>query len=329
MKFGIIGSGHGHIMSFINDMLKLGWEFAGIFNDGSTYAKTISEKNNVPLFDDADELFSKGITVAGTSAVNSNKIDIIESCEKHNVHIMVDKPIVVDEAQYKRLEEVINRGKIQVGLMLSIRFLPAVHTLKKLIDNGTIGQLVSMEIFNPHKLTPEIRPEWHFDKSRNGGIAIDLFGHSIDTFQWLTGSKITDYNGVMTKSILGEKPDFYDASQFMVLNQAGVCGYFRVDWHIPEKHWSWGDIRIFCTGTKGQIEVRAVGDPVTREQQVILYGIDSDTRNIPLESPGKTETTDFIDRLDGKDASITPKDILETARLSVEFDKVAKVVKLI
>lgn len=329
MKFGIIGSAHGHIFSFISDMLKLNWEFSGIWNDGSSIAASIAEMNNIPLFDDMNELFAQGIEVAGTAAVNNRKIDILEACEKHNVHIMADKPIIIDEAQYERLEKVICSGNIQVGLMLSVRFMPAVHTLKKLIDKGVIGQLTSVEIFNPHKLTPASRPDWHFDRKQGGGIAIDLLAHSIDTFQWLTGNNIIEYNGIMTKSMLKKKPDFYDASQFMVLNQAGVSGYFRVDWHIPEKHWSWGDIRIFCTGAKGLIEVRAVGDPVTREPQVILYGIDGETRNIEIEDSGKTETTDFIDRIMGKDHSITHKDILETARLSVEFDKCAKAVKLV
>lgn len=311
------------------DMLKLGWEFTGIFDDGSGIAGSIAEKYNVPLYGDVDRLFARGIEAAGTSAVNNVKVDIIEACERHKVHIMADKPAVVDEDQYKRLEQVIKRGQIQVGLMLSVRFMPAVYTLKKLIDKGAIGQLISVEIFNPHKLIPDSRAGWFFDKKQNGGIAVDLFGHSIDTFRWLTGDDIIEYSGIMSKSILKEKPDFYDASQFMVLNRAGVGGYFRVDWHVPENYWSWGDIRIFCTGSKGLVEVRAIGDPVTREPQVILYGADSESRKIELEDPAKTETTDFIDRLGGKSHWITHKDILETARLSIEFDKCARVRKFI
>ena len=44
--------------------------------------------------------------------------------------------------------------------------------------------------------------------SKSGGIAVDLHLHSIDIFNWLTGGKITEYSGIMPKSVLKEKPDF-------------------------------------------------------------------------------------------------------------------------
>jgi predicted dehydrogenase len=328
VNFGIIGSAHSHIYEIIEAFIASEGKFMGIYNDGSDLAIEISSRYSVPLFDDINELFALGIEVAGTSAINNKKIDIIVLCAKNNVHIMADKPIVINEQQYLRLENVIKNSGIQVGLMLSVRFLPAVYTLKKLIDSGVIGKLLSVEIFNPHKLNAPTRPEWHFDKKQNGGIAIDLHVHSIDTFNWLTGSKITEYSGTMIKSVLAEKPDFYDASQFMVHTDAGVTGYFRVDWHTPDMHWSWGDIRIFCTGSKGQIEVRASGDPITKQKQVILYGIDSETQNIEMEDPNCNETVDFINRIKGKKHIITHHDILEATRLSIEFDKCAKLYRI-
>lgn len=328
MKFGVIGSAHGHILAFIRDMLMSGGKFAGIFDDGSDNIRLISEQHKVPVFSDMDVLFAQKIDIAGTSAVNSLKIGIVEACARHGVHIMADKPIVVDESQLARLERVINSGTIQVGLMLSLRFLPEIFTLKRLIDDGLLGRLISVEIFNPHKLNPETRPDWHFDKSLSGGIAIDLFPHSIDIFQWLTGSKIKNYNGVIVKSMLHDKPDFYDASQFMVFSESGISGYLRVDWHMPEAHWSWGDIRIFCSGTKGMAEVRATGDPITGERSVILYRNDTETAKADIISYDKTETTDFIDRIEGKDYSIGHEDIVSASRLAVEFDKSAKIVRL-
>lgn len=328
MRFGVVGSAHGHIFTFIRDMLASGGEFVGIFDDGSENVHLISEQQKVPVFSDMDTLFAQKIDIAGTSAINSQKIGIIEACARHGVHIMADKPIVVDESQLVRLERVINTSTIQVGLMLSLRFLPEVITLKRLIDDDLLGRLISVEIFNPHKLNPETRPDWHFDKSRNGGIAIDLFPHSIDIFQWLTGSKITNYNGVIVKSTLYDKPDFYDSSQFLVFSESGVSGYFRVDWHMPAKHWSWGDIRIFCTGTKGMAEIRASGDPITREQSVILYRNDAETAKADIVSCDKTETTDFIGRIAGKGFSISHEDILSASRLAVEFDKCARIVRI-
>lgn len=325
MNFGIIGSAHGHIESdFIKNLLTAGCCFKGIVDDRREYAKAIAEHYNVPLFQSPEELFDQGIDLAGTSAVNNQKIDVIEMCAEHGVHIMADKPIVIDDNQYRRLKRVIDKGRIQIGLLLSVRFMPAIYTLKKLIDEDLIGQLLSIEIFNPHKLNPDSRPEWHFDKKQNGGMVIDLHIHSIDLFNWLTASTISEYSGIALKSILKEKPGFFDLSQFTVMSKSGVSGYFRADWHMPKSHWSWGDLRVFCTGSTGMIEVRAIGDPITRAQQVILFGNEKETECVDIITPEKNVTTDFLDRITGKPSSISHRDILNATKLSIEFDRCAR-----
>lgn len=325
MNFGVIGCAHSHIFGIINDMIKLGGQFKGVFNDRSVNSAKIVEKYNVPIYDDINELRVQGIEIACTSAVNYMKHDIIRLCAEKNVHVMADKPLVVNKDQYEKIKEVISSGKIQVGLDLSLRFDPTIYTMKKLIDDGAIGQLLSIEIFSPHKLGPESRPEWHFNKNQGGGITVDLLVHSIDIFRWITGSNIVEHSGIVTKSILKDKPDFYDVSQFMVRGSTGISGYFRADWHIPDKYWSWGDIRIFCTGSNGLMEARVVGDPITREKGLILYGMDGGAQYAEIENPGKTATIDFIDRIEGRKHLITHEDILEATRLSVDFDNCAKI----
>jgi predicted dehydrogenase len=75
---------------------------------------------------------------------------------------MIDKPAVTSREDLKRLEEVIQRGKIQVGMLLTERFRPSIYTLKKLIRKGEIGEIVNIAMRKPHRLRPEERPQWHF-----------------------------------------------------------------------------------------------------------------------------------------------------------------------
>jgi len=320
-KFAVIGSAHSHIYEFIDDMLKAGGVFAGVYNDRSDLAGKIAGKYNVPLYDDINELFNAGIQVAGTSAVNADKIGIIEQCSVHGVHIIADKPIALNDEQYNRLETVIGKGKIEVGLMLTVRFMPEVYTVKKLLSDGHIGKLTGIEIFNPHKLTPSKRPAWHFEEKENGGIVIDLMIHSIDLFHWLSESRISSFSGIAQKTILPEKETFFDSSQFFAINDSGVSGYFRVDWHIPDSHWTWGDFRIFCTGSKGCIEARCIGDPVTTEPQVILLEEGAETRKVDIEPYKNSVTLDFLDRINKKKYIIGHNDILDACRITLDFNK--------
>lgn len=324
VNFVVIGSAHGHIYEFITDMLSLGWNFLGLFNDGSDITYNILKSFGVPVFNDINKLLDQNISVAGTSAINNKKIDIIELCNEKGIHIIADKPIVANEEQYNRLEKIISQGKIEVGLMLSVRFMPEIYALKNAILDNVIGNLISVEIFNPHKLTPDKRPSWAFDNVQSGGVIIDLLVHSIDLYNWLTEDEICDYQGVVQKSILKEKGTFFDSTQVLVISKNGTSGYFRASWHMTESHWTWGDFRVFCSGTKGSVEVRALGDPLTREPVVVLYEEGKETRKLKVEEYKNSVTKDFIDRVNKKNHVIGHKDILDATRITVELDKKAK-----
>jgi len=321
MKFAVIGSAHGHIYEFIEDMLKTGGEFIGVYNDNSQIALNIAEKYGVPVFKSMENIFNTGVKIVGTSAIPNKRIDIIERCNQYGVHVIADKPIVVNLEQYERLVRVIEKGKIEVGMMLTTRFMSEVYSVKKIIDEGLLGHLVSIEIFNPHRLTASKRPDWHFEKEQNGSIIIDLMVHSIDLFNWFTGSEIVNYNGVAQKTILKEKKSFYDSAQFIVCSKNGISGYLRVNWHMPDSHWTWGDLRIFCSGTKGCLEARVLGDPLTKKPVIVFYQEGNKTRRVPVKECNNSVTKDFIKRINGESYLISHKDILDTTRLCLSFDK--------
>jgi predicted dehydrogenase len=328
-KFGVIGSAHGHIFEFIEDMLKIGGEFVGIYDDNSQLCKEISQKYNIPIFKDKDELIESGVEVVGTSAISNEKIDIIEYCESKGVHIIADKPIVTNKQQLNRLEKIIERGIIQIGLLLTVRFMPEVYAVKQLINSGKLGRLLSIEIFNPHKLSANSRPDWHFEHDKGGGVIIDLMVHSVDLYRWLSNNEIDNYSGLVKKSMLPEKPSFYDMANFSVQSGNGISGYLRVDWHMTTAHWSWGDLRIFCTGTKGSIEIRALGDPITKEPIAVFFSEDNKTTKLDITSISLNATSDFINRIDGKAYIISHKDIVEGTRVCLDFDFDAKKIDLL
>ena len=145
LRFSIIGCQHGHVEIFIGEMLALGHECVGIYEpDNINLASSIANKHNIPLVADRARLVADDVDVVGSAAINSEKIDVIELCEAHGKPIMVDKPIVTSFSSFERLQAVIERGKIKVGMLLTERFSPANYTLKKLIDNGELGDIVSI-----------------------------------------------------------------------------------------------------------------------------------------------------------------------------------------
>lgn len=324
MKFGIIGSDHGHVFTFVKHMVEKGCEFVGIVADGQANTQKLLHEYHVKMFETEEALFQENVDVIGCFAPNYRRIDVVETCARHQVHIMSDKPLVVNETDYKRLVKASESG-IEIGLMYTVRFERSVWKLKEVLDNHEIGDLVNVEMFNPHKLTPEKRPDWHFSKKESGGIAVDLFSHGVDLFRWFTGgNEIVRHSAIMTKSILKEKEDFYDFASANFVTANGITGYQRVDWHIPDTHWNWGDLRIFCLGTMGYAEARVLGDPITREEELIVFSPVNGTKKYELEEVELNETSDFLNRIAGGKACITMEDVLVSCRETLILDKEAE-----
>lgn len=271
LVFSVIGCQHAHITMFIQEMLELGHECAGIYEpDPASIAPSVADKFGVPLASSMADMLAPGIDIVGCAAINNEKIDIVEICEKNGKHIMLDKPAATSREGYLRLEAVNKRGVIQIGMLLTERFSPPIYTLKNQIDRGTLGRIVSIGMRKPHRLTPDKRPQWFFTKEQSGGIVIDLLIHDFDLLRWLTGREVAKSEGYMGKNMLPEHPTFYDTAGLQVLMQGGVIAQLYADWHTPRQSWTWGDCRVFISGTKGSAELRLAGDPFVSEQSLYL-----------------------------------------------------------
>lgn len=328
--FGIIGCQHGHIATFLQEMLVLGARCAGIYEpDEPALAERLSRQYGIPLVRSAEELLGPEVALIGSSAVNNRKLDVIELCESHGKHVMLDKPIVTNRDQLNRLADVIARGRIQVGLLLTERFRPAA-ALKRMIEQGELGRVVSVTMRKPHRLNPEQRHRWHFSKEQNGGLIQYLFIHDFDLLRWWTGQEIERVDSVMSKTILPEYPDFYDTACAQVLMAGGVLAQLYADWHTPDRSWAWGDSRVFVSGTAGCAELRLSGDPSVEggAAEELLFRVTNASafERVALTATPTTITEDFLNLVEGRVSVLQHPDILEACRAAVDADEKAVVV---
>lgn len=328
LTFSIIGCQHAHISIFIEEMIELGHTCAGIYEaDNKELLHSMAEKYHLEIVEDVETLLSEEVSIVGCAAINHEKIDIIELCEQHGKHIMVDKPLITNEEDFSRVVDVINRGKIQIGLLLTERFRPSIYTLKEKIDQGDIGEVVSIEMRKPHRLKASERPKWHFSKEQCGGIIVDLFIHDFDLLHWLTERKVTNISGYASKNILPEYPTFYDVANLQVLLDDEIICNLYADWHTPNKSWTWGDCRLFVTGTKGIFELRLSGDPlITKDELMIRITHEEEISQVKLTEAPKSITEDFLDRINHQDSLIKHDDILAATKETLNADHHVKLI---
>jgi predicted dehydrogenase len=326
--FSVIGCQHAHITMFIQEMLELGHECAGIYEpDPAGIAQSVADKFGVPLAISMEDMLAPEIDIVGCAAINNEKIDIVEICEQNGKHVMLDKPAATSREGYRRLEAVNGRGRIHIGMLLTERFSPPIYTLKKQIDRSALGRIVGIGMRKPHRLTPDKRPQWFFSKEQSGGIVIDLLIHDFDLLRWLTGNEVAASEGYMGKNLMPEHPTFYDTAGVQVLMEGGAIAQLYSDWHTPRQSWTWGDCRIFISGTKGSAELRLAGDPFVSEQSLYLRVTDEDPPvRVELDELPCTITEDFLNRIYGKKAILAAEDILAATLAAIEADERVRII---
>ena len=320
MRFGIIGYQHAHISRFIREMLELGHDFIGVYEkEMSPLVESLIKKYNVPFYDKLDSLLSRGLDIAGTSAINNEKIDIIELCSKNGIHIMVDKPAVTSEQGFKRLRKVIETNNIKVGMMLTERYNPLLISLKKLIDDNQLGNIVSIMIIRARALNPSIRPGWFYSKVKNGGPIIDL----LDIARWLTCSEFSRHKGVMLKNMLHEYPDFYNYASVQSIMENESILHCTTDWHIPE----WSESRCICIGNKGMCEIMLSGLPFNKEDKCIVFTDENSHINkVKGIDPEISLCGDFINKIKNQSTCITDNDIIKSVEATILADENSEII---
>ena len=323
MNFGIIGYQHFHIDIFIGQMINEGHKFIGVVDADKEAAERCAAQYKVPVYETCEELLNQDIQIVGTSAIPDQRIRIIEWCEKNNLHVVTDKPVVINQEGLEKLQKIIRRNKIQIGVILDFRYHGLVRTLKDEIDKGTLGDLVNIIFIMPHKLRPETRPAWHFSKRQNGGVIIDLMIHSLDLLRWFTCSEITAYKAFKGKRNVHLPNGFFDHAEALLTVENGTKAYIYVDWHVPDNYFTWGDCRIFCYGTKGFAELRLTGDSSHKEPALSINSVKVETLKKQLNTGLRVNLVqDFLNRIGGKkEVVVKPIDILACSQLSIALDE--------
>jgi predicted dehydrogenase len=188
---------------------------------------------------------------------------------------MVDKPGLTTFAQ---LEDV-RRVQGETGRIFSVDFterfeVRSTTRAAELVQAGAIGRVVHTVGLGPHRLNRHLRSPWFFEKEAYGGILVDIASHQFDQFLYFTGANDARITAARVANVghPGD-PGLQDLGEVMIETD-GASGYIRVDWYTPDGLATWGDGRLFLTGTEGSIEVRKYIDVEGRPGKDHLFLVD-------------------------------------------------------
>jgi len=269
LKFAAIGLNHGHIVGMCNALLRGGGALAKFHAVEDDLAAEFQRQfpQALRVADERAILEDPEIATVASAAIPDERAPLGIRAMQAGKDFMADKPGATTLEQLADLRRV----QAETGRIYSIAYSERLDnhaTVKasELVAAGAIGEVIQTVGLGPHKLNPETRADWFWDRARFGGILCDLASHQVDQFLHFTGSTTAEVTAAQVANFHHrDRPGFEDFGDVMLRGNgrsgAGAAGYCRVDWFTPAGLDVFGDGRLTIIGTDGTIEVRKYADP--------------------------------------------------------------------
>jgi predicted dehydrogenase len=288
-RFAAMHLDHGHINGMCNGLVEAGGELVAL--DEPDVAKVepfVKRFPSVQVMRSADELLQRDdVQLVAAAAVTSERGTLGCRVMEHG------KDYFTDKSPFTRLEQLeeARRTAAGTGRKYAVYYSERLHSESavhagELVHGGAIGRVVQVLGLGPHRLRPETRPAWFFEKAKYGGILCDIGSHQVEQFLFYSGAKDGKVVHASVANVAHpEWPEFEDFGQATLVGDNGANNYWRVDWFTPDGLATWGDGRTVILGTEGYIELRKYVDVARDAAGDHLYVVDGKgERHVELAS---------------------------------------------
>ena len=110
------------------------------------------------------------------------RADAVRAAIAAGKHIYCEKPVATDLATALELSRQARQRGVKHGVVQDKLFLPGIRKLKRLVDSGFFGRILSVRgefgywVFEGD-WQPAQRPSWNYRKEDDGGIIVDMLCH--------------------------------------------------------------------------------------------------------------------------------------------------------
>lgn len=228
---GSIGKRH------IENLKKLGFSDIVAYDPNEEKRKETAKRFNIEVFDkfeDGLDKYPNAVIIASPTICHLEQLNVVFM----GAHVFMEKPISHELSSevgsfIERCE--LYNYKFQVGY--NLRFHPELIKIKKILDKGEIGNIISVRAQYGSYL-----PDWHpqedyrkgysASEELGGGIILDA-SHEIDYLRWLFGEVKEVFAFTDKKSSL--EIDTEDIAEILLRFESGVIGEIHLDYIQKEK----------------------------------------------------------------------------------------------
>jgi len=297
MKVGVIGAGsmgrhHARVYR------ELGAELIGIADIDKKTAGEIADKYKTRAFTNYEQLLDEGLDAVSIVVPTLLHNEIALNAISRNINVLVEKPIA-DTIEKSR--EIISHARSSKVLLMVghiERFNPAVSKLKEIIDDGVLGDLITL---SSRRVGPFV------ERVTDVGIIIDIGTHDIDIARYIVGAEPLETFSKL-RGIKHRKGD----CAFIILEFEKVTASIELNWFTPHRVRS-----LVVTGSKG------IAYADYSEQSVTIYNSGWKMEpKIRKEEPLKLELSHFLHCIEsGQKPLISGEEGLKTLEIALDVER--------
>ena len=196
-KYLLAGPGSRGLSMFAKPLLhdfKKTAELAGLFDSSRLRLEGANKilGANLPVYTD----FNKALKELDIDSVivctkDTTHVDYIKKALHAGKDVISEKPLCISAQQCAQILKASKETGKKVVVTHNVRYQPAMMKIKKIIDGGQLGKILSIA-FN-EKLDrlhgADYFRRWHKQKKNSGGLLIHKASHCFDVINWFVGSE--------------------------------------------------------------------------------------------------------------------------------------------
>lgn len=219
MRWGLIGASAIAARHMIGAFRAAGGEVAAVLSADAGRGRAFAEAHDIPrAADSVDDLLGGGGGGGGGNGGGGNGGDIdavyiSTTNEKHYAqalaaaaagkHVLCEKPLALTVAEARAMVRAADDAGVLFATNHHLRNAGSHLAIKRLIDDGRIGEVLSMRIFHA-VLLPEHLRGWRIDNpDAGGGVILDIVVHDADTARFHLGEDPAQVTAMDAEGALG------------------------------------------------------------------------------------------------------------------------------
>lgn len=184
---------------------------------------------------------------------------VIQAALDARAHVFAEKPACVSLDQFERLANLADSKHLHLMLALANRLNPETLAARRMIREGRIGDVYSVDmhiVADQTRLTREsYHQSWFADRKRAGGGHLIWLGiHWLDLAMHLTDSEITEVSGALA-NVGGQPIQAEDSAVATLKFRNGTLGTINSGYYLDRGYHT--QIRIW--GSKGWLNLDSTG----------------------------------------------------------------------